>query len=347
MQEKKDIKDYLREELEVIFKEKGFPSFSTQQIFEWTYKKRVEDFNWMTNLSNKVKQFLKENFYFSQLKLLKREVSCDGTEKFLFALEDSSCIETVLIPEGKRTTLCISTQVGCKFACKFCLSGKGGFKRNLSTPEIVNQYLNASQLITPHKITNIVFMGIGEPLDNFYNTIKATKIFMEPKGLYFGKRRICISTCGLTPQIRELNRLNLGVKLSISLHSADNNLRTKLMPINKKYPLKELIKSAKEFSTKNRCPVTFEYILIRELNTSKGDVHRLVKLLGGMNYKINLIPLNCSYSAFQPPTEEEINEFKEELKKRGVFFTLRKPRGRDINAACGQLRALYNEKVIS
>lgn len=183
-------------------------------------------------------------------------------------------------------------------------------------------------------------MGIGEPLDNFFNIIKAIKILIHPKGLYFGKKRICISTCGLIPEIKKLKDLNLGVKLSISLHSADERIRSKIMPINKKYPLKELIKAVKEFSLKQRYPITFEYILIKGLNTSKKEAFKLAKLLKGINCKINLIPLNPCFS-FLPPTQKEINLFKEEIKKHKLFFTLRKSRGKDINAGCGQLRAQF------
>jgi 23S rRNA (adenine2503-C2)-methyltransferase len=336
----KDIKKYTLEELREFLSKNNFPKFYADQIFNWVYKKRKENFDLMTDLSKKAREFLKENFYFSQLKMIKEEKSSDGVRKFLFELEDKCKIETVLIPEGKRLTLCLSTQVGCKFACKFCLSGKYGFKRDLKISEILNQYLFISDLIFPQKVTNLVFMGIGEPLDNFLNTIKAIKILTHPKGLYFGRRRICISTCGLIPQIKKLKDLNLGVKLSISLHSADEKTRSKIMPINKKYPLKELIKTVKEFSLKQRCPITFEYILIKGLNTGKKEAFKLAKLLKGINCKINLIPLNpCSSFSF--PTQKEINLFKEELKRYGLFFTLRKSRGKDINAGCGQLRAQF------
>jgi len=336
----RDIKEYTLEELKEFLSKNNFPKFYADQIFNWIYKKRKENFDLMTDLSKKAREFLKNNFYFSQLKMVKEEESSDGVRKFLFELEDKCKIEAALIPEGKRSTLCLSTQVGCKFACKFCLSGKYGFKRDLKTSEIINQYLFISDLISPQKITNIVFMGIGEPLDNFFNIIKAIKILIHPKGLYFGKKRICISTCGLIPEIKKLKDLNLGVKLSISLHSADERIRSKIMPINKKYPLKELIKAVKEFSLKQRYPITFEYILIKGLNTSKKEAFKLAKLLKGINCKINLIPLNPCFS-FLPPTQKEINLFKEEIKKHKLFFTLRKSRGKDINAGCGQLRAQF------
>ncbi|MBU1524482.1 MAG: 23S rRNA (adenine(2503)-C(2))-methyltransferase RlmN [Candidatus Omnitrophica bacterium] len=346
----KDIKNYTLEELRKLLEKGGCLRFSAQQIFNWIYKRRIEDFNLMTDISKQTRQFLKDNFYFSRLKLLKREISKDKTEKFLFGLEDNSCIESVLISQVSRLTLCISTQVGCKFGCKFCLSGKDGFRRNLKVCEITNQYLTVADLIAPRKITNIVFMGIGEPLDNFANTVCAVKIFTHPQGVYFGKRKICLSTCGLVPQIKKLADLNLGVKLSISLHSPDEAARSKIMPINKKYPLSELIKAVKDFNKKEKRHITFEYVLVRGLNTSKVDAQKLSKLLRGVNYKINLISFNytCARKGacfeFKVPTEAEINSFKNELKKKGVFFTLRKSKGADINAACGQLRALFKNR---
>lgn len=334
------LKDFSLEELKSYFKRKKIPAFCAGQIFNWVYKKRVEEFDLMTDLSGERREFLKDNFYFSGLSPVKREISADGAEKFLFKLEDSAVIETVLIPEGKRNTLCLSTQVGCKFKCKFCLSGQGGLKRSLKVSEIINQYLSVRDLISPSKITNVVFMGIGEPLDNFVNVVKAVEILMSPAGLSFRKGGITISTCGLAPEIKELAALNLGVKLSVSLHSADNTVRDKLMPVNKKYPLEELMKAVKQFTKSQKYPVTFEYTLIHNLNTSGKEALGLAKLLRTSKAKVNLIPYNGSRAEYKP-RESEVDIFKNELKKRGVFFTLRKPRGRDIKAACGQLRASY------
>ncbi|MDI6792125.1 MAG: 23S rRNA (adenine(2503)-C(2))-methyltransferase RlmN [bacterium] len=347
-----DIKNYTLDELKEFLTTKGYHQFYAKQIFSWLYKKRLEDFDEMTNISKEGRRFLKENFYFSQLKLLKREISRDGTEKFLFNLPDNSGIETVFIPEEKRRTLCLSTQVGCRFNCKFCLSGQGGFKRNLTVSEIINQYLAVADLIAPDKITNVVFMGIGEPLDNFEHTLKAIEIFMEPLGIYLGKRKICISTCGLIPQIKKLSDLKLGIKLSLSLHSPDDNIRTQIMPVNKKHPLGEVIKAIRSFSNQ-KYPITFEYILIKGLNTRKEDTLELAKLLRGINYIINLIPYNApaslkpgflkepGFRELKPPLPEEVDNFKEELIKKGIFASVRKSRGEDINAACGQLRALW------
>jgi len=337
---KEDIKNYTLEELKSYFKSKNIASYTAAQIFSWIYSKRVENFNLMTDISKKVKDLLLENFYFSKLKIAKREISLDKTEKFLFELSDNAAIESVLIPEPYRSTLCLSSQVGCKYSCQFCTSGSRGLKRNLTAGEIVNQYLTISDL-TAHKITNMVFMGIGEPLDNFEMTVKAIKIFSEHRGLDFSRRRITVSTCGIIPQIEELSRLKLGVKLSVSLHSANSDMRTKIMPVNRKYPLAELIKTLKSFSKNEKYPVTFEYALFGSLNTSKLEAQKLIQLLKGIDCKINLIPYNAAQGIFKEPGSSEIKDFCNELKKAGLFYTLRKPRGADIHASCGQLYALW------
>lgn len=332
-----DIKNYMLEELRSLLETEGYPRFYAIQIFNWVYKKRVEDFSLMSDLSKEARKFLKDNFCFSRLKLLKRLTSCDGTEKFLFGLKDKHRIETVLIPEGKRNTLCVSTQVGCKFRCNFCVSGLGGLRRNLKTSEIVNQYLEVNSLISFKKITNIVFMGMGEPLDNFDNTIKSIKILSAPDGLCFGKRRLCISTCGIVPKMKKLLELNLGIRLSVSLHSSSEK-RSKIMPINRRYSLDKVIGIAKEF-VKEGNAVTFEYILIKDFNCSNEDALKLAQLLRGINCKVNLIPYNKSeYFCWQRPDDYDLRSFENILKKYKIFFTLRKPRGQDIKAACGQLR---------
>ncbi|MDD5194943.1 MAG: 23S rRNA (adenine(2503)-C(2))-methyltransferase RlmN [Candidatus Omnitrophica bacterium] len=339
---KADIKDYTLSELEKCFIGHSLPKFLARQVFDWVYKKRVEDFLKMSNISNDNRLFLKDNFYFSWLECIKREVSRDKTEKFLFKLRDNTHIETVLIPEPLRRTLCVSSQVGCKFSCKFCASGQFGFKRNLGVSEIINQYLFIADALFPETITNIVFMGVGEPLDNFTNVIKAIGILTEPAGPQVSSRRITISTCGLAPEIIELGKLSLGIKLSVSLHASTDAKRSNLMPVNKTYPLSELMKAVRYFAKHERYPVTFEYVLIRGFNTSKEDALQLSRLLSGLRYKINLIPYNLSSLDFNSPDNEEISLFTGELQKRGVFFTLRKPRGQDITAACGQLRASWS-----
>jgi len=321
----------------------GFPGYTARQVFEWVYQKRAQDFDSMSNLSKKMREFLKENFSIDKLSLIRGEKSPDRTEKFLFKLEDDLAIEAVLIPEKARSTLCVSTQVGCKFKCLFCASGEKGFRRNLTAGEIINQYLSVSDLKASPKITNLVFMGVGEPLDNFENTIKSINILMNSAGINFSKRRISLSTCGLIPEIKKLAKLKLGIKLSVSLQSADNSIRNKLMPINKEYPIEELIPAIREFNKASKDPVTFGYVLIQGINDSRDDAKKLAKLLNRVNGKANLIPYSGASSKFKAPTQEEVDAFSQELRRRGVFFTLRKSRGQDINAACGQLRARYNE----
>ena len=335
------IYNYTQEELKEKFAARSFPAYTAGQVFSWIYDKKAKDFEAMSNLSKEMREFLEGNFDTARLVLLKTELSSDKTQKFLFKLKDQATIESVLIPEKTRNTICISTQVGCKFRCSFCLSGKSGFRRNLEVSEIINQYLSILDLIRPKLITNIVFMGIGEPLDNFTNTVKAINILGDKKGANFSKSRITISTCGLVPQIKQLAELNLGVKLSISLHSADDEVRSKLMPINKKYPLKSLISAVKTFAKVSKYPITFEYTLIEGINSGRRDAQKLVRLLSGANAKVNLIPYNLAFSKFTSPSGDTLNNFTAELKKKGVFFTLRKPRGQDIQAACGQLRAEF------
>lgn len=340
---KLDIKDFTRREVTEYLVLRGFRRYASVQIFNWIYKKKVEDFSCFSDISLKLRDYLQNNFYFSSLKVKRRRKSYDGTEKFLFDLGDNLSIESVFIPEGERNTLCLSTQVGCKFGCKFCISGLGGFKRNLSVSEIINQFLGVEKLVSPQRITNIVFMGVGEPLDNFDNLVRAIDIFMDNKGLYLGRRKICISTSGLIPQIEKLTDLKLGVKLSVSLHSAEDYLRSRIMRVNKIYPLNRLKKALQRFVEVNKSSVTLEYVLIKGLNSSKKDAIKLVEFTEGLKCKVNLISYNPSpYFKWKPPSGKEIEEFQKVLKNCGVFSTLRKARGQDITAACGQLRAFIN-----
>jgi len=328
--------------LETYCKQHGLARYVAGQVFRWIYHKRCEEPALMSDLSKSARQLLQQNFYFSTLKLLQRQPSRDGSEKLLFELQDAATIETVLIPEGNRYTLCVSSQVGCKYHCSFCVSGINGFCRHLTVSEIINQYLFSADAVKPREITNIVFMGIGEPLDNFAHVVSAIKILMTPEGLAVGKRRISISTCGLVPEIKKLAGLQLGIKLSISLHASSDTLRDTIMPVNKKYPLGELMLAVKEYAQSQQYPITFEYALLSRLNTSRACALNLAALLKGVRCKVNLIPYNPSSLKFQAPDGQEIAEFTATLKKKDIFFTLRKPRGADIEAACGQLRARFS-----
>jgi 23S rRNA (adenine2503-C2)-methyltransferase len=330
------IYNFSLEELKKKLSQKGFSAYRAKQIFAWIYKEKAQDFSLMTNIAKVKRKELVKMFSFLNFKILKKEKSKDGTQKYLFQLADQETIETVLIPEKQRSTLCVSTQVGCRFNCKFCASKIGGFIRNLTPAEIVNQYL---QLSRENKITNIVFMGIGEPLDNFKNAINAIKILTEPAGINFTNKRISISTCGLSDKIKELAELNLDIKLSVSLHATLDKKRNELMPINKKYPLADLIKAIKYYNQRQKYPVTFEYILLADFNIDDLDVRRLAKLVKTTRAKLNLIPYNPTGATLKPPDLEKIDNFKKRLKKANIIFTLRRERGSDIEAACGQLRS--------
>ena len=335
----KDIKNLTRDDLKEVCTSRGVPVFHAQQIFEWIYRHRVNDFSLMPNLPAKFREYLKTVFYFSEISVLKKEVSTDGTAKFLMGLSDGNAVESVLIPERKRRTLCVSTQAGCKFGCKFCVSGLTGFKRNLLPSEITGQLL-AVEKDTGEKVTNIVFMGVGEPLDNFENLMKSVSIFMDNRGLAIGKRKVVVSTCGFVPGIERLMETAPGLRLSVSLHSADDKKRSKIMPVNKKYDTGKLMKALKKFYEQEKFAITFEYILISGFNSSEEDAIALSMYVKGVPHKLNIIPYNPSeHFEWKAPSGEEIGDFVDILKSRGVFYTIRRPRGRDISAACGQLKA--------
>lgn len=341
-----DIKELDLEALQGKLTFFGFPKYHAKQIFSWIYKKGAGDFAQMSDLPQGLRDKLKESFYISGLGIVDRFKSRDGTKKILFELQDANIVEGVMIPSKDRATACVSTQVGCKFACRFCASGASGFKRNLTHLEIIEEVLALKREALPAKLTHLVFMGTGEPLDNYEEVMKAVRIINSSGGLNIGARRITISTSGIIPGIQKLAGEGKQIELSVSLHAADDELRSRLMPINKKYPLKELINSCKEYSAKTNRQVTFEYILIKSLNSDLKNAQDLAKLLGGWKLaKVNLIPSNpvSGLIKLEAPERKEILLFKDYLEKQGLNVTLRKERGEDINAACGQLR-LRHEK---
>jgi 23S rRNA (adenine2503-C2)-methyltransferase len=341
----KDIKDLDLKELEEILTGWGERPFHTRQIFAWVYKKGVTDFEAMSDLPSDLRARLKESFYILSLNLIKRIKSHDGTEKLLFKLKDDNLIEAVIIPAGKRITGCISTQVGCKFACRFCASGTLGFKRNLTSQEMIEEVLYLKNNSQGRKVTHLVFMGIGEPLDNYDFVIKAIRIINSPHTLNIGARRITISTSGIIPAIKKLSGEGLQIELSVSLHAADDKTRLRLMPINKIYPLKDLITACREYISKTNRQITFEYVLIKDINSGLQNALKLSKILKGLNCKVNLIPCNIIKELkVQPPENTEILSFRDRLLKSGINVTLRRPRGEDIEAACGQLRLRYEKK---
>ncbi len=334
-----DIKNFHLDELKIALTEYGFQKFRATQIFNWIYDKGIFDFNLMSNISKKDREALSKTFsiYVPEIPYILK--SNDGTIKFAIKLKDNNIVESVLIPDDDRLTLCVSTQVGCRMGCKFCLTGKQKFIRNLEPHEIIDQVLVAKFLLLKKKIkiTNIVYMGMGEPLDNIENTITSLKILNDDNGFNFSNRKITISTCGIYDKFKKLSD-NFDGNLAISLHSADNEKRTFLMPVNKKYPLEKLIEHCKKYPLKNRQRITFEYILIKDVNDSINDAEKLYKILKGIKAKINLIKFNeYPGSEFKAPDDEKVEEFQRYLFNKGLTALLRKSKGKDILAACGQL----------
>lgn len=331
------IKNFRINELEKIVHDMGKPRYRARQIFSWIYGKCTQSFDEMKTLPKSLTDNLDKHYYINEIKLETHIKSSDGTEKFLFRLSDSNFVETVLISAKGRKTICLSTQVGCKFACCFCASGRKGFLRNLTSSEIIEQLLFLKCKMK-YKITNYVFMGMGEPLDNYENTIKAIFIMNEKEGLAIGSRRITISTCGIIPAIDSLVSLGLQVNLSVSLHATDDKLRNELVPINRKYPLKDLIRACRHYVEKTGRVITLEYVLIKGKNHFPKDVEKLAAISKSLNAKINLIECNpVSGLKFEPPSGKDANLFKKKLLNKKVNVTLRRSKGADIKAACGQL----------
>ena len=335
----KDIKELSLADLQFYLKSKNDPAFHAKQIFEWIYQRGAQDFKDMTNLSHELKAQLKKDFCFSRAELQEKKLSKDGTIKFLLKVGEGESIETVYIPTEKRGTICLSTQVGCKFKCTFCASGFNGFSRNLSCAEILNQILFVKASVRPKEITHIVFMGTGEPFDNYDNVVKAIYRINSKEALHIGARRITVSTCGLIPQIKLFAKEEIQAELAISLHAANDKLRNQLMPINRKYPLSELMDCCRWYAKETNRQVTFEYVLLKGINDSAKDAQGLADLLKGFLSKVNLIVYNRNeISGFCAPAGKDIIAFEKELVQKGIPVTVRASRGQDVDAACGQLR---------
>ncbi len=330
-----DLKNFNLPELKKIIKEKGFEEFRAKQIFEWIYKKKVLNIEDIKNIPNKLKDEFIKKYTLSSLNIIKIQESKDGTKKILFGLLDGNKIESVIIPDKERKTLCISSQAGCGCACAFCATGKLGFKRNLKAAEIIEEFLRASLL---EKIDNIVFMGMGEPLLNWQNVKKAIEIFSDKDGSNFSQTRITVSTIGIVPVIKKIADENLRFYLAVSLVAANDNLRWKLVPFNKKYPLKEIINVSGYYNKKTKKEITYEYVLLKGINDSENDAKEITKILKGIKCKINLIPFNAKLnSEFKRPDEKNILNFQKILIENGYKTFIRKEKGTDISAACGQL----------
>jgi 23S rRNA (adenine2503-C2)-methyltransferase len=362
-----DIKSQTKEELETQFKSWGEPAYRVSQVLEWLYTNRAVNWDAMTNLPKALREKLRENYSLQTLELVRKQGSRDTTQKFLWRLGDHSLIESVLIPANPalygevsdRHTLCVSTQVGCAYGCKFCASGLEGWKRNLGVEEIVEQILAVERWNkqpapsntqaensnpspengTLRFIDNLVIMGMGEPLANYDNLLKALKILNAPWGGGIGARKITISTSGLAPQIRKLADEPMQFRLALSLHGATDETRNKIMPVNRKYPLKELTAACEFYQRKKGRMTTFEYILIAGVNDGLDQVAPLAKLAKKLNAKVNLIPYNqVEGLPWERPSEEAQEAFLTALEKQKVTATLRREKGHDIDAACGQLR---------
>jgi 23S rRNA (adenine2503-C2)-methyltransferase len=337
---KPNIKDLSFSEFEAYLLERKQPSYRARQVWQWLYRKHAASFADMTNLSGVFRVQLAADFSISRLAVERKADSADGTVKFLFRLADDRSIESVLIPEARRLTLCISTQAGCGFGCAFCATALLGLKRNLRGSEIVDQVLEASRTLgDDRRITNVVLMGMGEPLANYAQTVKAIDVMTDTSwGIGISPRRVTLSTVGLVPQIYKLMD-ETNVSLAISLHAASDELRSQLMPVNRKYSLRQLIDCCRALPIPRRKRITFEYVLLRGVNDSAADAQQLVELLRGIRCKINLIPFNPHPgSEFQRPETHNVERFQQILYSHGLQVNVRRPRGDDIAAACGQLQ---------
>jgi len=333
---KTDLKNLTLPALEHFLHGKGKERFRATQIFKWIYQKNAGSFEEMSNLSKELRTELAETAFISHLAPEAVEEGSDGTRKYLFALSDGNAVEAVLIPDEGRNTLCISSQAGCAMGCEFCLTGTFRLTRNLATAEIVNQIMAVRR---EFDIRNVVMMGMGEPLHNLDNVIPAILIMIDGNGLQFSNRRVTVSTCGLVPEMERLGREVPTVNLAVSLNATTDELRDRIMPVNRRYPLRDLLKACKEFPLPGRRKVTFEYVMMGGLNDTLEDAKRLLRLTSDIPNKVNLIPFNehegCDFKA---PTRAAVDAFHKYLIDRHVTVITRDSRGGDISAACGQLK---------
>ena len=359
MAAKINIKGLSADELAEIIVKEGFPAYRAKQIFHWLYQKKVNSFKEMSNLPQDLINLLESLFQLESLNGLAQQKSKDGAQKFLFQLSDKQLIESVLIPNKEnnkesnkeRTTICLSSQVGCQWHCLFCASGQRGFKRNLKAGEIIEQIL-AVQRLSGKTIQNVVFMGMGEPLDNYEQLMKSINILNDRLGMNIGARKITVSTCGIIPGIKKLAENPLQVELSVSLHAAEDKLRDYLMPVNRKYPLSQLISTCREYVKKKNRQITFEYLMLKGINDSVDEAQRLSQLISDFEAKVNLIIYNPLQAAqheaiFFHSDEGAVYSFQQILKKSHIPVTVRYSKGQDIQAACGQLRGAYLKSQVT
>lgn len=340
-----NILDYNLEELQKWMKENGESAFRAKQVFSWLYND-VWSFDGMKNIPNTLKEKLKENFYIGMPEIEKVfESSIDGTKKMLLKFKDGNIIESVIMKYKHGNSICISTQVGCRMGCKFCASTIGGRVRNLTAGEILSQVI-VGQKVCGDRISNIVLMGSGEPLDNFDNVIKFLQLVNADYGLNIGQRHITLSTCGIVPRIVELADMEMSITLAISLHAFSDEKRKEIMPIANKYSISEILDACRYYIEKTGRRITFEYSLVSRINDSKEDAKSLSKILKGILCHVNLIPINeIKENTMKRPSKRSIDDFEAVLKSNGIEVTVRREMGADINAACGQLRKNYIESA--
>ena len=341
----KDIKSMSLPELKSDFEALSEPSYRASQVYSWL-SKGVYSFDDMTNLPGTFREVLKSKYYITKLNIKDKKVSIDGTVKYLFELSDGELIESVLMNYKHGYSMCLSTQAGCKMGCSFCSTGKCGFSRNLSSSEILAQ-IESAQLDSGIKISNIVLMGMGEPLDNYPNVLKFLKLVTSPDGLNIGARHISLSTCGLVDKIYKLAEEKMPITLSVSLHAPNDEIRNKIMKINRKWNIKELIKACEDYISYTNRRISFEYAMIDNLNDTPECANELAELLKGMLCHVNLIPLNGAHqeSRLKKSSNNRIYQFKQVLEKRGITTTIRRTLGEDIEASCGQLKNKYLKTI--
>ena len=336
--EKVDIKSLDIEQLTEYAVSLGLKAFNAKQIYSWLHQKNVTSFDEMTNISKQVREQLKENCTVTNLEISQKQVSRDGTIKYLYRLPDGNCIESVLMKYEHGNSICVSSQVGCRMGCRFCASTQGGKVRDLSTGEILSQ-IYATESDTGERISNIVLMGIGEPLDNFDNVVRFIKIISSKEGKNISQRSISLSTCGIVPKIYELAKLKLSITLSISLHATTNEARKRTMPVTNAYPLEQLMQACRDYTKTTGRRISFEYAMINGENDTQEDAVRLSRLLSGFINHVNLIPVNpVDGSPFTQSDAKIIKDFQQKLTQLNVNATIRRRLGQDISAACGQLR---------
>lgn len=340
--------DFTLENWKEWLQEKNQPAFRAKQVMNWLYEKRVTSFEEMTNLPKELRNVLADSFQLQPMKIITQQTSQDGTVKILFGLHDDHAIETVIMRHDYGVSVCVTTQVGCRIGCTFCASTLGGLKRNLSAGEIVAQVLMAQQILdkTDERVRSVVIMGSGEPFENYDPTIQFVRIINSPDGLHIGQRHITVSTSGVVPNIYRFADEGWQVGLAISLHAPNQDLRSKLMPINRRFPLTDLLEACWYYIEKTGRRLTFEYALIGGKNDQVEQAHELGKLLQGMNCLVNLIPVNyVPERDYERTPRNQIFEFEKVLKSYRINTTIRREQGHDIDAACGQLRAKHNQQV--